>query len=117
MKALHGSLRLRFIAGTATGLLLISMLYAVLAVVGKYISYTCGSILATFILAMFTIRANDRGVAIGFVCGIAMTAIVGNFSSINWLWYNLIGFLVSCITFNSFCCDDSIIATLHCQFC
>lgn len=71
---------------------------AVLAVVGKYISYTCGSILATFILAMFTIRANDRGVAIGFVCGIAMTAIVGNISSINWLWYNLIGFLVSCIT-------------------
>ena len=35
MKALRGSLRLRFIAGTATGLLLISMLYAVLAVVGQ----------------------------------------------------------------------------------
>lgn len=35
MKTLPGSLRLRFIAGTATGLLLISMLYAVLAVVGQ----------------------------------------------------------------------------------
>ena len=35
MKALRGSLRLRFIAGTAAGLLLISMLYAVLAVVGQ----------------------------------------------------------------------------------
>jgi two-component system, OmpR family, sensor histidine kinase PhoQ len=35
MKALSGSLRLRFIAGTAVGLLLISMIYAILAILGQ----------------------------------------------------------------------------------
>lgn len=68
---------------------------AVLAIVGKYISYTCGSILATFFLAMFTRRANDRGVATGFVTGILLTALVGNLTTINWLWYNLVGFVAS----------------------
>ncbi len=64
---------------------------SVLAVVGGYISYLCGSILALFALGMFTRRATDCGAVLGFVVGIAVTAIVAQTTSINWLWYNLVG--------------------------
>ncbi len=70
---------------------------SVLAVVGGYISFLCGSILAVFILAMFTEKANDTGTAIGFVAGVIVTAIVANNTPINWLWYNLVGGVVSII--------------------
>lgn len=64
---------------------------SVLAVVGGYISYLCGSILALFALGMFTQKANDRGAVVGFIIGIAVTAIVAQTTTINWLWYNLVG--------------------------
>ena len=64
---------------------------SILKVVGSYLSYFSGSILAMFLLAMFTKRANDIGVAIGFVLGIACTAYVGKLGLVNWLWNYPIG--------------------------
>ena len=40
---------------------------SVIDVVGRYISYFSGPALASFLLAMFTTRASDRGTAIGFL--------------------------------------------------
>lgn len=64
---------------------------SILAVVGGYISYLCGSLLALFALGMFTQRATDNGCVIGFAAGIIATALVAQTTTINWLWYNLVG--------------------------
>ncbi|WLR59100.1 sodium:solute symporter family transporter [Guptibacillus hwajinpoensis] len=64
---------------------------SILKVVGSYLSYFSGSILAMFLLAMLTKRATDKGVAIGFVLGIALTAYIGKMGIVNWLWNYPIG--------------------------
>lgn len=64
---------------------------SILAVIGNYLSYFSGSILAMFLLAMFTRKANDIGVAIGFVSGILITIYIGSLGLVNWLWNYPIG--------------------------
>lgn len=68
---------------------------SILAVVGGYISYLCGSVLAVFLLGMFTQKCNDWGASIGFIAGVFVTAYVGQTTNINWLYYNVIGLTVS----------------------
>lgn len=80
---------------------------AILAVVGEYISYISGSILAVFLLGMFTNYASDKTASIGFVVGVVVTAIVAKTTPVNWLWYNVIG-LGSCFIASS-------ILSLFCQ--
>ena len=67
---------------------------SVLATVGSYAGYVAGSLLSVFLLAMFTEKANDLGTAIGFIAGLAVTCAV-SFTSVNWLWYYLVGAVVS----------------------
>ncbi|SDP18292.1 sodium:solute symporter family transporter [Halobacillus aidingensis] len=64
---------------------------SILQVVGSYLSYFSGSILAMFLLGMLTNKANDKGVAIGFVVGIILTAYIGKMGIVNWLWNYPIG--------------------------
>ncbi len=64
---------------------------SILAVVGGYISYLCGSLLALFALGMFTQKATDTGSLIGFVAGVLGVVVVAQTTDINWLWYNLVG--------------------------
>jgi SSS family solute:Na+ symporter len=68
---------------------------SILQVVGSYLSYFSGSILALFVLAMFTSKANDKGVAVGFVLGIAITIYIGKLGLVNWLWNYPMGFLIT----------------------
>lgn len=70
---------------------------SILAVIGDYLSYFSGSILAMFVLAMFTRRAGDKGVAIGFVLGIVLTLYIGSLGLFNWLWNYPIGFMLTLI--------------------
>ncbi|WP_137789218.1 sodium/solute symporter [Bacillus sp. E(2018)] len=70
---------------------------SILKTVGSYLSYFSGAILAMFLLAMFTKRANDNGVAIGFVLGIIVTTYIGNLGLVNWLWNYPIGCVISFI--------------------
>ncbi|MDT9025654.1 sodium:solute symporter family transporter [Rossellomorea yichunensis] len=70
---------------------------SILKTVGSYLSYFSGSILAMFLLAMFTKKANDNGVAIGFVLGIAITTYIGNLGLVNWLWNYPIGCVITLI--------------------
>ncbi len=71
---------------------------SILAVVGNYLSYFAGSILAVFLLAMFTKTANDKGTSIGFVLGIIVTTYIGKTTELNWLWYSLVGVTVAFVT-------------------
>lgn len=78
---------------------------SVLATVGGYVGYIAGSLLSVFLLGMLTKKANDLGTAVGFVAGLAATWLT-SFTSANWLWYYLVGavvsyvvgYAVSCIT-------------------
>ncbi|CAM3720413.1 sodium:solute symporter [Aeromicrobium ponti] len=70
---------------------------SILQVVGSYLSYFSGSILALFVLAMFTSKANDKGVAAGFILGIAITIYIGKLGLVNWLWNYPLGFLITFI--------------------
>ncbi len=69
---------------------------SILATVGKYAGYVAGSVLAVFLLGMFTKKANDLGTMIGFVAGVIATWGV-SFTTINWLWYYLVGVVVAVV--------------------
>lgn len=70
---------------------------SILAIIGSYLSYFSGAMIAMFVLAMFTKRAGDIGVAIGFVAGIAFTIFFGKVGIVNWLWNYPVGFLATVI--------------------
>ncbi|MFT5874922.1 MAG: SSS family solute:Na+ symporter [Clostridium sp.] len=64
---------------------------SVLDVVGKYISYLSGPAAGAFILAMFTYKANDKGVATGFIIGFLGGFWIAKSLEISWLWNPAIG--------------------------
>ncbi len=63
-------------------------------VVNKFGSYFYGSLLGVFVLAIGTRRATGNGAFFGLLAGIASVALVGNYSKISFLWYNVIGCVV-----------------------
>ncbi|MCP4181507.1 MAG: sodium/solute symporter [bacterium] len=55
-----------------------------------------GPILATFLLAIMTKKANDTGTVLGIIAGFAINFYMWIFvPSINWMWWNLIGCVVT----------------------
>lgn len=64
---------------------------SVIDVVGRYISYFAGPALGAFLLAMFTTRASDKGVAIGFVSGLICGYLLAQKYEISWLLNPAIG--------------------------
>jgi SSS family transporter len=55
-----------------------------------------GPILATFLLAIMTKRANDTGTVLGIIAGFAVNFYMWAYvPSINWMWWNLIGCIVT----------------------
>jgi len=70
---------------------------SVLEIISKYGSYLLGAMLGVFSLGMFTIKADERGVLIGFILGILGTAIISYNFNIFWMWNNLVGFLITII--------------------
>lgn len=97
------SLKLTLKISAAIGLLVIVVVLfgfsgtvkSVLDVVGKYISYFSGPAFASFVLAMFTTKANDKGVATGFVVGVPAVFWIAKLLGTSWLWNPLIGFLIT----------------------
>ncbi len=67
---------------------------SLIEVVNKFGSYFYGSILGVFVLALGTKRANGNGAFFGLITGIIVVGLVGNYSKISFLWYNLIGCVV-----------------------
>ncbi len=78
---------------------------SVLDVVGKYISYFSGPALGAFVLAMFTRKAHDKGVAGGFVTGFILGFFIATTFNTSWLWNPaigssitfIVGYILSCI--------------------
>lgn len=70
---------------------------SVLDVVGRYISYFSGPAAGAFILAMFTYRANDKGVATGFILGFIGGLLISNSFGVSWLWNPAIGCALTCV--------------------
>ncbi len=68
---------------------------SVLDLVGSYFSYFTGPACAISLLAVFSRRANDKSVTIGFIIGIIFTITISKIISPGWLWNILIGFVIS----------------------
>jgi Na+/proline symporter len=60
-------------------------------VVNKFGSFFYGSLLGVFVLAIATKRATSRGAFWGLLAGMAAVALVARFSTIAFLWHNVVG--------------------------
>ena len=88
---------------------------SVLDVVGRYISYFAGPALGAFLLAMLTRKANDKGVACGFITGLILGYIIAMSFGTSWLVNPaigctitfVVGYLLSCM-FKSNRTDDEV---------
>ncbi len=67
---------------------------SLIEVVNKFGSYFYGSLLGVFVLAIGTKRATGDGAFVGLLAGIVSVAIVGNYTKISFLWYNVVGCIV-----------------------
>lgn len=65
---------------------------SIIVSINKIGSMANGPILATFLLAVLTKKANDKGVLIGIIGGFLVNTYVWIFMpDVSWLWWNVIG--------------------------
>ncbi len=72
-------------------------LSSVLNVVGTYISYFSGPALGSFLLAMFTKKANDKGVGVGFLIGFVSGYYIAITLKTSWLINPAIGCVITLV--------------------
>ncbi|HMS39592.1 MAG TPA: sodium:solute symporter [Pyrinomonadaceae bacterium] len=72
-----------------------SNLGSLIEVVNKFGSFFYGSLLGVFVLAFVVKRANSRGAFFGLLFGIASVWIASLYTNIEFLWFNVIGCLVT----------------------
>lgn len=70
---------------------------SVIDVVGSYISYFAGPALGAFLLAMCTEKANDKGVAGGFVVGLVLGYVIAKSFGTSWLVNPAIGAAITIV--------------------
>jgi len=64
--------------------------------INKIGSLINGPILATFLLATLTKRANDIGVSVGIVAGFVGNVLLWKYApNVSWLWWNVVGCAVT----------------------
>ena len=68
---------------------------SLIEVVNKFGSFFYGSLLGVFVLAFVVRRANSRGAFFGLLFGIASVWIASRYTDIEFLWFNVIGCLVT----------------------
>ena len=68
---------------------------SLIEVVNKFGSFFYGSLLGVFVLAFVVRRARSRGAFFGLLFGIASVWIASIFTDIEFLWFNVIGCLVT----------------------
>lgn len=68
---------------------------SLIEVVNKFGSFFYGSLLGVFVLAIVVKRARSRGAFFGLLFGIASVWIASNFTEIEFLWFNVVGCLVT----------------------
>jgi Na+/proline symporter len=67
---------------------------SLIEVVNKTGSFFYGTLLGAFALAIGTKRANGTGAFVGMLAGFATVLLAARYSSISYLWYNVVGALV-----------------------
>ena len=67
---------------------------SLIEVVNRFGSFFYGSILGVFILAVGVPRANGHGAFVGLLAGMASVAWVASYTSVAFLWHNVIGAVV-----------------------
>jgi Na+/proline symporter len=67
---------------------------SLIEVVNRFGSYFYGSILGVFLLAIGWKRANGHGAFIGLIAGMAAVGYVNTFTSVEFLWLNVVGAVV-----------------------
>ncbi len=70
---------------------------SLIEVVNKFGSFFYGSLLGVFVLAFVVRRARSRGAFFGLLFGITSVWIASNYTKIEFLWFNVIGCLVTVI--------------------
>lgn len=70
---------------------------SLIEVVNKFGSFFYGSLLGVFVLAFVVKRARSRGAFFGLLFGIASVWIASNFTKIEFLWFNVIGCIVTVV--------------------
>lgn len=68
---------------------------SLIEVVNKFGSFFYGSLLGVFVLAIGVKRARARGAFIGLIFGVASVWIASNYTKIEFLWFNVVGCLVT----------------------
>jgi len=68
---------------------------SLIEVVNKFGSFFYGSLLGVFVLAFVVKRARSRGAFFGLLFGIASVWIASAYTNIEFLWFNVIGCLVT----------------------
>ena len=68
---------------------------SLIEVVNKFGSFFYGSLLGVFVLAFVVKRARARGAFFGLLCGIASVWVASLLTDIEFLWFNVIGCLVT----------------------
>ncbi len=74
-----------------------SNLGSLIEVVNKFGSFFYGSLLGVFVLAFVVKRARARGAFFGLLFGIASVWIASYYTNIEFLWFNVIGCVVTVI--------------------
>ena len=67
---------------------------SLIEVVNRFGSYFYGSILGVFLLAIGWKRANGNGAFIGLIAGMAAVGYVNAFTTVEFLWLNVVGAVV-----------------------
>jgi SSS family transporter len=67
---------------------------SLIEVVNRFGSFFYGSILGVFILAVGVPRANGHGAFVGLIAGMASVAWAASYTSVAFLWHNVIGAVV-----------------------
>jgi Na+/proline symporter len=67
---------------------------SLIEVVNRFGSFFYGSILGVFILAVVFRRATANGAFVGLIAGMASVAWAANYTSVAFLWHNVIGAVV-----------------------
>jgi SSS family transporter len=70
---------------------------SLIEVVNKFGSFFYGSLLGVFVLAIVVKRARARGAFFGLLFGIASVWVASNYTKIEFLWFNVVGCLVTVI--------------------
>lgn len=70
---------------------------SLIEVVNKFGSFFYGSLLGVFVLAFVVRRANSRGAFFGLLFGIASVWIASGYTDIEFLWFNVIGCVVTVV--------------------